>query len=177
MKRFFSAVLFLAASFATPALAAPERLVNLLSMIDVQPTREQLFDAGAGQNGEVLEAIALDPTATRYVRTRAASSLSLFDSAAARSSLAKLIDLAGDPEVRIQAISAYGALEGRAAVSRFAGLLTDRHPEVRAAAVRALARTQAPAVASLLAARLAVDGEESALVRALIQRKLAEVAR
>jgi HEAT repeat protein len=178
MRRLIKVLSLAVAIFASaPALAAPDQLLEILSMIDVRPTREQLLEAGSGAHGEVLAEIALDRTRSRYVRTRAASSLSFFDDENAKSALSRVIDGADDAEVRIQAIAAFGVVEGKKAVPRLSVLLADQHPEVRAAAVRALVRTRAPEVGSLLAARLAVDGEEAAMVRALIQRKLAEVAR
>lgn len=166
-----------AAASASPAFAVHDRLFEILSMIDVLPTKEQLVAAGAGENGEVLAEIALDRAAPRYVRTRAASSLSLFDNPIARAALVRVIDTADDQEVRIQAIASIGLLDGKAAVPRLSVLLIDEQPDIRAAAVRALARTKAPEVGPMLAKRLAADGEDAALVRALIQKKLGEVAR
>src|SRR5262245_50455541 len=133
MRRMISGLgLVVAMAASAPAQAAPDRLLEILSMIDVRPTRDQLLDAGAGAHGEVLAELALDRTLTRYVRTRAASSLSLFDDDTARGSLSRVIEAADDPEVRIQAIAAFGVLEGRRAVPRLAALLEDGHPEVRA---------------------------------------------
>lgn len=160
-----------ALAFALDAHASPDRLRELLSMIDVQPTREQLVEAGAGVHGEVLEAIALDRASSRYVRTRAASSLSFFGDALARASLAKVIaEALDDPEVRVQAIAALSVSAGPTAVPRLSSLLADPVAEVRAAAVRGLVRTRSPEARAVLTA--ALENERAPLVRAQIERAL-----
>src|SRR5262245_39747952 len=172
MRRMITTTILLALNvFAFAANASPDRLRELLSLIDVQPTQAQLIDAGAGAHGEALEAIALDRASSRYVRTRAASSLSYFDDALARASLAKVIaEALDDPEVRIQAIAALSVSAGRTAVPRLSSLLADPVAEVRAAAVRGLIRTRAPEARALLRAKL--ESESAPLVRAQIERAL-----
>lgn len=175
MNKLLGISLFLAfGSVSSSALAAPPRLVEILSMIDVVPTRAQLTSSGAGENGEVLVEIARDNSATSYVRSRAASALSLFDEPSTRSSLVQLIEDArlNDREVRIQAIAAYSVLEGRAAVPRLATLLTNAEPQIRAAAVRGLLRTKTDEARVLLQRRLEEGGETVPAIRSLITRKL-----
>jgi HEAT repeat protein len=147
-------------------------LILLLSLLDVVPTKAQLVEAGAGQHGEVLAQVAMDQSVPRYARTRAASSLSMFDDEIARASLAALIDdpALDDPEVRIQAIAAYTVLERDRALPKLSLLAADRHPEIRAAAIRAAARLEHPDAKRLLAGRLNLEND--AAVRALIERKL-----
>jgi HEAT repeat protein len=174
MKK-LGAILFTLAfgSVSGSALAAPPRLVEVLSMIDVVPTRAQLTAAGAGENGEVLVEIARDIAATSYVRSRAASALSLYDEPATRASLVSLIEdtKLNDREVRIQAIAAYSVLEGRAALPKLALLLNDTEPQIRAAAVRGLVRTKSEEARALLQKRL--QEENVPAIRSLITRKLA----
>lgn len=174
-SRLFSS-LFAAALVALPALGfgqeAPERLMFLLRLIDQSPTAAQLVEAGAGEAGEVLIAIAKDPEVARYPRMRAAGSLGLFPSPATEAALAALVRGGDDLEVRIQALAALTHLQQARALPLLEGLVAHREVELRAAAVRNLARLEHPRVRSLLEAR--VQAEPEAWVRRLAERRLAE---
>lgn len=171
----------LASTWSATASAAPEdeygpRLLLVLSAIDVVPTADQLRAAGAGVEGEVLAKIAVDRRVASYTRTRAASCLSLFGAEAAGRSLRAILDdrTLEDREVKIQAIAALSVVEGARALEKISPVLADRDPELRAAAVRAIARMPGERARVLLAARLEVGaGEADLRVRALIERKLA----
>ncbi len=175
-----SALLFTAALAAAPAVeaAGPARLGELLALLDVIPTRAQWVEAGAGPHGEGLVAAALDRGLARYPRMRAASALAAFDGPATRRALGALVDAAEDDrEVRIQALAALTQLERGAALPRLEGLLLDRDPELRAAAVRGLARVGGPRALAALERRRASGQELVPWVRAGIEAALRERAR
>lgn len=121
----------------------PEKLLLLMRLIDEVPTRAQMIEAGSGENGEALLAIARDASLPRYPRMRAAGSLALFESNESRIALAGLIDdpALGDHEVKIQALAALVHLEGAKIRPRLDAMRAGHpHPELRAAAARQLDR-------------------------------------
>lgn len=131
---------------ADAAKTHPEDLVRLLSYLDVIPTIDQLRAAGAGAQGDALARVAADRAQHRYVRMRAASALGAFDAPSNRTALATLVDADDDDrEVRLQALTALTWLEKAAALPRLERLLGHSDPELRAAALRNLARVPGPA--------------------------------
>ena len=140
MRALLLALFFLAAPPIAEAYDHPARLMFLMRLIDQVPTKAQLIEAGAGEDGAALISIANDRTLQRYPRMRAAGSLALFDSIASRAALAEIIEDGDDVEVKIQALVALVHLEGAAARPRLDALLQHQEPELRASALRQLAR-------------------------------------
>ena len=118
----------------------PERLMLLMNLIDQVPTRAQMIEAGAGEHGEALVAIARDASLPRYPRMRAAGSLALFDTPESRAALGVILDQVEDQEVQIQALVALVHLEGARLTPRLQALKQHPNPELRAAAARQLDR-------------------------------------
>ena len=126
---------------ASPALAYenhPEQLMLLMKLIDQVPTKAQLIEAGSGDRGEALVAIANDAALPRYPRMRAAGALGMFPEA--RPALAAIVENSDDVEVRIQALNSLVLIEKGEARPRLDALLLHAHPEMRAAAARQLSR-------------------------------------
>lgn len=148
------------------------KLMLLVSLIDTSPTRETLLEAGSGAEGEALIRIVNDRALGRYPRARAAGLLGLFPGETARRGLGAIADEASfdDIEVRVQAISALAFLEGQTGLARFTRLLEDANPEIRGAAVRALARLSSPAATAAIQNRL--GSERVSWVRATMLQKL-----
>jgi hypothetical protein len=125
---------------ATPALAEerdhPAKLMLLMRLIDQVPTKAQLLEAGAGEHGGALVAIARDTALQRYPRMRAAGALGMFKEA--KLALAAIVEQGDDVEVKIQALSALVHVEGAEARSRLNRLKLHAHPDLRAAALRQL---------------------------------------
>lgn len=159
------------------ASAHPEDLVRLMSYLDVIPTVEQLRAVGAG-DGAALARIAADRSLHRYVRMRAASSLGAFDSPATRTALAARVDADDDDrEVRLQALAALTFLEKARGVPRLERLLGHGDPELRAGALRNLARLGEPAARATLEAFVARGTEPTPWVKALAEESLRALAR
>lgn len=159
MKKLILALLFA----STPALAAPEdhsaRLLFLLNLIDQVPNVAQLAEAGVDPSGQALYAVAADASLPRYPRARAAGLLGRYPSVEARGALARLLTESNDLEVRVQAVAGLSYQEGAAALPRLQGLLQDREPELRAAAIRGLRRIDTPSARRVLEQHRRVEAE------------------
>lgn len=166
MKKLLLALLLSSA----PAVAAPEahssRLLYLLNLIDQVPDAAQLAAAGVDAQGQALYAVAADRQLPRYPRARAAGLLGRYSGPASVAALSRLLAESDDLEVKVQAIAGLTHLEGNQALPRLQGLLADREPELRAAAIRGLRRLDTPAARTLLNQHRQVEKE--AWIRASI---------
>jgi HEAT repeat protein len=168
-----AALLFSAPASLAIAASHPAPLVEVLRLIDVIPTVEQLRAAGAGADGSALAAVAADRALGRYERMRAASALVAFDSPATRSALGALVDREDDDrEVRLSALAALTRLEKGRALPRLGRLLGSADPELRGGAIRNLARVGGPEAHRLLDGFVRGGARELPWLVALAEDKL-----
>ena len=122
----------------------PQSLRSWLMALEAVPSAEQLRRAGGDKTEALLDAVVRDAGEASYPRHRALSLLSLFDTKAATDALRKHLAIRDDA-LRATAAVAWASGPARRtpqyAMAELDPLLTDRSPQVRAAAARALALT------------------------------------
>lgn len=152
-------LLALALALPSAASAHPALVLRVLSGTEPIASRAVLTEAGVDADGALLETIARDPQAARYLRMRAASALGFFESNKGRAALTRLAEAVDDQEVQLQAMATLAYVAGVKALPVLERILSADSPTLRAGAVRGLARVGGPAAAQLIEQRRALEAD------------------
>lgn len=149
----------------------PERLLNLLSGIDVVPTAAQLTEAAPSPEAALFQ-VAMDREAGLYLRKRAASLLSSFPNDQAEAWLTTIAWATENQKVRWMAIytviRTFGKMSPKRQLDFAAAHLSSVEPMDREAAVRGLRWVPGPGADTLL--ERAAKKETVKMVQAAIRR-------